>query len=173
MEINAIQKFHSTPLTPEQYQKRKENTEQAATVIGGTGFAASATRYAGKKGLMKSAETGEKLAKTVLESTSKAAKIVSNNSKEASGLFGNFKKNVVNFTGDVLAKFTKFKDNKFIGPIVKSPLMKKAAGAFGVIMAFFVLVTGVRKAVESGSIAIDDIKNKTDELANKKTQAAA
>jgi len=161
MEINnVIPRLQPQNLTPEQQQKRKENTEQAATVIGGTGFAASATRYAGKRGLMKNAETGEKVLKTMLENTQKTAKFVSKNSAEAKGLFGNFINNAKIYAGDILNRIAKFKDNKFFGPIVKSPLMKKAAGAFGVTLAFFVLVTGVRKAAETGSLAIDDVKNK-------------
>ena len=42
---------------------------------------------------------------------------------------------------------------KFIGPIVKSPVMKGVAGIFGGAMAFFALVTGLDKAYRNGKLA--------------------
>ena len=54
----------------------------------------------------------------------------------------------------------KFKESKFIGPIVKSPITAKFSALAGGALAFFVLVTGINKAARSGSLAVEDLKNK-------------
>lgn len=158
MEINAVSQFQANAGTA-QKKTKKEKTEQAATVIGGTGFAASANKYASKRGaLMRAAETGEKTLQTMLDATNKAARFTSKNSKTATGLFAKFKQNVQMYTADILKPFKKV-NSKFWKPIVNSPVIKKAANVIAVPMAFFVLVTGVRKAVETGAIAVDDVKS--------------
>lgn len=161
--IDAVNNFktrHITAATIEQQQKQKETKEKAATVVGSTGFVATATKYASKRGLSASAQAGEKTLQSMMEATQKASRITGKGIKESTGFIAKFKKNMKLFSGDFM-KFTKGLENtKFIGPIVKSPLIKKAAGAFGGVMAFFVLVTGLSKAAETGALAFDDAKDK-------------
>ena len=58
----------------------------------------------------------------------------------------------------------RLKNSKFIGPIINSPVTKKLAGVAGGALAFFVLVTGVNKAVKTGAIAVDDFKHQFHEF---------
>ena len=58
----------------------------------------------------------------------------------------------------------KLQKNKVLGPIVKSPVLKKVAGGFGTVMAFFVLLTEGTKAAENGTLAVDDFKNRIEKF---------
>lgn len=163
-KINAVSQFQGNACVS-QKKTKKEKTEQAATVIGGTGFAASANKYASKRGaLMKAAQTGEKTLQSMLDATNKAAKFTGKNGKTVSGLFAKFKQNVHIYASDILKPLKKI-NNRFFKPIVNSPVVRKAANVIAVPMAFFVLVTGVRKAVETGTIAVDDVKNSIHNMA--------
>ena len=44
------------------------------------------------------------------------------------------------------------------------PLLKHCAGFLGGALAFFVLVTGVNKAVKTGAIAVDDFKHQINDF---------
>lgn len=164
--IDAINKnkFNPHHLTPEQQQQKKDNAQKAATVVGSTGFAASATKYASRRGLR--AQAGEKTLQTMMEATQKAAKITGKGIKESTGFIASFKRNFKMYTADLLKWANKFQNNKILGPIIKSPVMKKLAGAFGGVMAFFVLITGVTKAAESGALAVDDFRGKYHQMRN-------
>ena len=155
--IDAINNFR-TPINQPQNPQKKEKTETAATVVGSTGFVATATKYASKQGLK--AEAGEKVLQTMMEKSQQAARITSNGIKESTGFITKFKKNMKIFSGDFMEIAAKLKNNKILGPIVKSPVTKKLASGFGGVMAFFVLITGISKAAENGSLAINDIQNK-------------
>lgn len=158
MEINAVSQFQANAGLNRK-KTRKEKTEQAATVIGGTGFAASANKYASKRGAMaKAVETGEKTLQSMLDATNKAAKFTGKNAKTATGLFAKFKQNIKIYSGEIIKPFQKV-NNKFLRPILNNPITRKAANVIAVPMAFFVLITSVRKAVDNGSIAIDDLKS--------------
>lgn len=169
-QISAINNFktnHLTPLTND--PQKKENTEKAATVVGSTGFVATATKYASKRGLRgqsgeKIIQAGEKTLQTMMESVQESSRIAGKGMKEATGFFAKFKKDASSFAEDFMRFAGKLKNNKIIEPIINSPITKKAAGAFGGGMAFFVLVTGVSKAAENGSLAINDLKNKYYEM---------
>ena len=50
--------------------------------------------------------------------------------------------------------------------LLKVPFTKKVAGFFGGALAFFVLITGVNKAVKTGEIAVDDFKHQLNEMRN-------
>lgn len=155
--IDAITTFKS-PINTTQTPQQKEKTEKAATVVGSTGFVATATKYASKQGLK--AEAGEKVLQSMMEKSQQAARITSKGIKESTGFIAKFKKNMKLFSGDFMEIAAKLKNNKVLGPIVKSPITKNLAGAFGGIMAFFVLVTGISKAAENGSLAVNDFKDK-------------
>ena len=135
-----------TPLTPEQRQQR---TEQAAVGVGGVAGVA---------------KTSERHLQRMMEQTQRTMHTVNKDSKVVKGLWGSFKQNTKNFTIDIVKRLEALKGKKVIGPILNSPVTKKMAGAAGGILAFFVLVTGVNKAVHTGAIAIDDFKNQYHEF---------
>ena len=146
------------PLTPEE---RKQRQEQVATGVGGAaGLSTQATRMAGKRGLnANAARNAEHQLQNMMEQTQRAMQNVNQNSQVAIGLWANFKSNIKFYTNDIIKRLESLKNTKFIGPIVNSPVTKKLAGAAGGALAFFVLVTGVNKAVKTGAIAVDDFKS--------------
>lgn len=138
--------------TPEQQAKRKDAEQKVATGVGATGAGAAA--YQAKRTTVNRTLQGWF---TNLTNTTKAAR---QNAAEVTGLAGKFKQNFARFSSDIMSKAMKFKEMKFIGPIVKSPVMKGAAGIFGGAMAFFALVTGIDKAYRNGRLAVADIGGK-------------
>lgn len=149
MDISSVNNY-SPNLTAAQIKQRKEATQDVAAGVGATGITATATRYAGKQGVL------QRMFTNVQEVT----KVTSKNSREITGLWSKFMHNTKLFTNDIMSKFTKFKGNKLIAPIIESPLAKGASKIFGATMAFFVLVTGVQKAFDNGRLAVGDLKDK-------------
>lgn len=146
MEVTSVNTY-SPNLTADKMRQRKEATQDVAVGVGATGVTATATRYAGKQGVL------QKMFTNVQDVT----KVTSKNSKEITGLWSKFIHNTKLFTNDIM---TKFKGIKFLAPIIESPLMKGASKVFGATMAFFVLITGIQKAVDNGRIAVGDLKDK-------------
>lgn len=155
-KISAIQNIRTQNLSPEQQQKRKQNTEKAATVVGSTGFAATASRYASKRGLA----GGESTLQQMMNGVTEAAKLSGKGVKEATGIVARFKKYTQMYAADFMKLAEKVKTHKYIAPLISSPITKKLAGGFGGVMAFFVLLTEGSKAVENGALAVNDIKSK-------------
>lgn len=152
--MNTITLNQPRPHQPSSTGNNK--TEQVAAGVGGAaGVTTSATRMAGKKGLS--------LQQMMANVTNTAEKITENADK-ATSLWGKFKNNTKIFTKDILARFKALENTKFIGAIVKSPIIKKSAAVFGGTLAFFVLVTGVNKAVKTSVDAAGDLKNKVNSL---------
>jgi hypothetical protein len=141
-DITVTPNFQAkTPLTPEQ---RKQRTEQAAVGVGGAA------------GVVK---TSERHLQRMMEQTRRTMQTVDKNAKAANGLWSSFKSDIKFYTQEFVKGLESLKGKKIIGPILNSPVTKKLAGAAGGAMAFFVLITGVNKAVNTGAIAIDDFKN--------------
>ena len=163
IKINPNIQTKAPRLTPEE---RKQRQEYVATGVGGAaGLSTQATRMAGKRGLnAQSARSAERQLQNMLESTQRTMGAVNKNAKAAKGLWANFKYNVKFYTKDILTRLDGLKNAKVIGPIINSPITKKMAGFAGGALAFFVLVTGVNKAVKTGSIAVDDFKNQYKEF---------
>ena len=156
--------FTSAP-QPAVDEQRKQKQEQVATGIGGAaGVTATATRYAGKKGLQ--AQAGEKLLGELTGQVSQGIKGVNEAQEVATGLIGAFKKNLKMYTASIMEHLAKFKDTKFIGAIIKSPVTRKLSALAGGVLAFFVLFTGVNKAFENGQVAVEDLKNQFKEYKN-------
>ena len=141
-------------LTPEQ-QKRRETTQNVATGVGAAGVTAQATTYASKQGVYARF-------KGLLGTTTNTAKTLERNSAEVTGLWNKFFRDIKIFSADAMARISKYKEWKFIGPIVKSPVAKGATSVFGATMAFFVLVSGVQKAVDNGRLALNDMHRRID-----------
>lgn len=153
--MNTIDFRPQPQYTPEQRQQRKE---QVATGVGGAaGLSATATRYAGKKGLK--AQAGEEILGRMTAQVSNGIKTVNQTQEVATGFITTFKNNLKMYTKSIMDQLAKFKDSKFIGPIVKSPITKRFSALAGGLLAFFVLVTGVNKAFKNGEIAVDDLKS--------------
>lgn len=145
-------------------QTQKDKKEKAATIVGGAGFATTANKYAKGYASRRGLANGESTLQKMLEATTRTARQSSKIAKESGSLIAKFKANVKIYTADAIRMISKLQDNKIIGAIVKNPLMKKVASGFGVVMAFFVLVTSLTKAVENGNLAINDAKEKYHEM---------
>ena len=158
--IVAFTGVERRPLTHEQ---RVERREDVATGVGGAaGLTASATKMASKRGVK--AKAGEQVLQGMMSSVTNTTRAVNQNTKVATGLWAKFKHNITMYTQDILKRLDTLKTNKFITRIIESPLTKKAAGAFGAGLAFFVLVTGVNKAFKTGAVAYGDLKYQLDDL---------
>ena len=144
-------------------KEQKDKTQKTATALGGTaGLATTASKYASRRGLA----GGESTLQQMMRATTEAAKITGEGAKQASGFIGRFKVNAKIFAQDALKYAEKLQKNKVLGPIVKSPVLKKVAGGFGTVMAFFVLLTEGTKAAENGTLAVDDFKNRIEKFKN-------
>ena len=151
---------HMTP------QERKKTQEDVAVGAGGAaGITATATKMASKKGL-KSATEGEKILQEMMGDVKRTANAVNQTSKTATGLFARFKSNVKMYSADIMKRLNQFKNSKYIGPIVNSPITKKLSMLAGGVLAFFVLATGVNKAINNGSVAVNDLKNQYETYRN-------
>lgn len=131
--------------TPEE---RKQKQEQVATGVGGAaGLSTTATKMAGKNGLK--AEAAEKSLQNMMENVQRTTSAAKKNVKVAKSLWGRFLENIKFYKNDIIKRF----------PIFNHPVTKKVAGAAGGALAFFVLITGINKAVKTGAIAVDDFKH--------------
>lgn len=140
------------------HEERKQKQEQVATGVGGAaGLSTTATKMAGKRGLK--AEVAEQSLQHMLENVQRTTNAAKKNAKVAKGLWGTFKANIKYYTNDIIKRLESVKNSKFIGPILNNPVTKKLAAAAGGALAFFVLVTGINKAVKTGAIAVDDFKH--------------
>lgn len=139
----------------EQNQKRQE---QVASGVGGAAGVGAAAKFAGKRALKNEAKS-EALAEMYAQ-VGRTMNTVNEGSKATSGLWHAFRANMKKYTQSVETLMMRFKDAKYIGPIIKSPITAKFSALAGGALAFFVLVTGINKAARSGSLAIDDLKNK-------------
>lgn len=143
------------PHSSTERDKKKENAQNVATAVGGTGFAAKATRMASKRGL----QQGESTLQSMMQATQDVMHGTSRTIKESKGLVASFKRHYKMFKGDAIKFVSKWKDSKILGPIIKSPVMKGIASGFGGILAVFVLISGVNRAIENGELAFSDLKN--------------
>lgn len=138
---------------------KKEKVQDAATVAGGTGFVAKATSMASNRGL-KTVQSAQRSLKTTMDAATEAAHMASDGLKQSSGYIAQFKNLSRKYYGDAISFLGRFKDNKFIRPVIKSPIAKGLATAFGGTLAFFVLISGIAEAAESGNSAISDMQKK-------------
>ncbi len=165
-EIKAISsniQISKTPISPAEREHRKQQQEQVAAGVGGAaGLSTTATRVAGKKGMK--VGTLENELNHVMEKVHHTTQAVNKNSKAATGLWAEFKANIQMFTRDISERLGKLKLPKFVKSVMESPLGKKLIGFTGGALAFFVLITGVNKAVKTGAIAVDDFKQQYHEF---------
>lgn len=149
--INSFgNRYYNSDLTPEQRAKRKETEQKVATGAGVTGAAA----YQAKRTSVNRTLQG------MFAKVTDVTRTTRQNAAEVTGLIGKFKHNFAKFSGHIIEQAMKFKDVKYVGAIVKSPVMRGVAGVFGGAMAFFALVTGVDKAVRNGRLAVADVSSR-------------
>ncbi len=154
VNLSKLNTVHSN-LTPEERKKRQENV---ATGVGGAaGLTASATKMASKRGLQ--AQAVEPTLQHMMQTVQNTTNAVNKNQRAARGLWAQYKANIQIYTQDLLKRLKSLKNSKVLGPIINSPITEKAAKFGGGALAFFVLVTGVNKAVKTGALAFDDLKN--------------
>lgn len=142
---------------------KKEKAQDVATAVGGTGFAAKASRMASKRGL----QQGESTLQSMMQTTQNVMQGTSRTIKESKGLAASFKRHYKMFKGDAIKFFSKWKDSKILGPIIKSPVIKGIASGFGGILAVFVLISGVNRAIENGELAFSDLKHQYNKYSNR------
>lgn len=147
---------------------KKENVQNAATVAGGTGYAvkAASKRYIQQGMSNKTIVEGEKNLQKMLSATQKVMNDTGRAVKESKGFISYFKRNYKMYTQDAINYLSKWKESKFLGPIVKSPVVKAGASAFGGVLAVFVLISGINRAAENGELAICDLRNKIHSMTN-------
>ena len=162
--MQGVKGVNSAVVSPQVQAQRREKKEEVATGVGAAaGITASATRAAGKRGLQASRSL-EAQFNQVVETVQTASRNVSRNTEEVTGLFSKFKSNIAKYSKQIETYLQSFKDTKFIGAIVNSPVTKAATKLFGGALAFFVLVTGMTKAFRTGAIAFDDFKSQYSEM---------
>lgn len=131
-------------------EKRKDTAQGVAVGVGATGAVSyQAQRVAAKNGI-----------RSVFTNVTNASRATRANVGEVTSLYGKFVNDVQRFSRSIMARFAKLRDVKVIGTLVKSPMTRGIAKGFGVAMAFFALVTGLRKAVDNGRLAVNDIQEK-------------
>lgn len=164
--IDGIKPNLTTSPISQQPQVSREKKEEVATGVGATaGITASATKAAGKRGLQ--TQAAEKTLGQVLDTAQTTSRNISQNTKEVTGLWKTFKENISKYTDQLRGYTNKFKDTKFVGAIIKSPVTKYLTKFFGGALAFFVLVTGVSKAIRTGAIAVKDLKTQYNDMCDK------
>ena len=161
--MTKIITFTARENRPRLTQEQRERNQQVATGVGGVaGLSASATNMASKRAMR--AKSGEQVLQQMMNTVETTTRTVNQNTQAAKGLWATFKHNIKMYTDDILKRLDTLKNTKFIGSIINSPITKKLAGIFGGALAFFVLVTGVNKAIKTGAIAVDDLKHQIQEF---------
>jgi hypothetical protein len=144
---------------------KEERKEQVAAGVGVGAGVSQAGKFLGKRALKaNSAAEAESVLQGMMTRVTETTNAVKQNTEVASGLWATFKSNV-RFR-DIMTRLENLRSVKFIGRIVESPIAKKGAGAIGGALAFFVLVTGLSKAANTGKIAIDDFRHKYNDMQN-------
>ena len=170
MKSAAISFGNTIALYPSdsQQQDKKDKTVKYTAEAGTAGFGVVAARnYAQKKGIItQMVNNAAQRAATAAKGASNVARMANKNAKEASSLLGSFFKNTKIFAEDIMARLVKLKSNKFLKPIIESPVTKKAAGALGGVFAFFVLITGITESVRNGKLAVNDAKEQWNSFRN-------
>lgn len=146
--IDAVKLSEGLPKSSRQQRReRKEHQEQVAAGVGGAAGLSQTTKLASKRGL--SAEAGEKALQKMMQTTQRTTQSVNKTTGTFSKLWKSFNANVKFYAKDIMTRF---------------PVLKHCAGFLGGALAFFVLVTGVNKAVKTGAIAVDDFKQQIEDF---------
>jgi hypothetical protein len=148
-----------------QPNNKNDRKDQVAAGVGVGAGVTQAGKFMGKRALKANgAAQAESTLQGMLTRVTETTSAVKRNSEVTSGLWATFRSNVKFYTKDITARLEKLKPVKFVGKIANSAIAKKGASVVGGSLAFFVLVTGLSKAVNTGKIAIDDFKNKYDDM---------
>lgn len=160
-------RIYPCPQWPDTLQKNKETAnlqnherqEQVAAGVGGAAGLSQTTKWASKRAMK--AENAYNTAARTIQQT---ARTVNDSTKTATDLWSKFKTDCKTISAQITKYFEKFKKIPIVGKILNNRATRTAGSALGGALAFFVLVTGVNKAVKTGAIAIDDFKQQYQEL---------
>ncbi len=128
----------------------RRKTQEVAAGVGAAGYGgARISHMASKKDMLG----------TMMKNSSKVTRTAAHNVREASGIMAKFQKNFVKFTRDFVAGAMKYRNNKILGPIIRSKFLGGISSVFGGTMAFFVLITGLSKTANTAKTAFHDLKS--------------
>jgi len=157
MNTSVGSAYFNNNMSYEQRMQRRRETQEVAAGVGAAGVTAhvGATRYAGRQGSMG-------MLRNMYEKMIKTSKVTAQNNELATGIWAKLVRDTKRFGNHAMNWLKGFENTKFIGPIIKSPITKKLAGAFGAVTAVFVLISGLSEASKNGKIAVADLKEKLD-----------
>ncbi len=161
--IHAVSFTSNQPTQqPQAAKENKEKVQDAATAVGGTGYVAEkASKLAGRKGLQ-----GEKGVTEVIDTTRQFMQGTGKTIKEANGFIAKFKNYYKTYFQDAKNWFKKLESSKYLSKLAKSKVTEWIASAFGGTLAVFVLISGINRAAENGTLAVCDLKDKYHQLMN-------
>ncbi len=140
---------------PDSHSEAKKDAEKKVVTGGGAVAAATATARAkaAKSGfdMFSSAKKVSQGMKGVRETTRTAANVA----KQTKGLWAKVAENARWAKDAILNWGSKFKNMKFIRPIVKSPLFKGAAGALGYGFGIVTLISGLSDITKVTTEAVE------------------
>jgi len=144
--------------------KKQEVAAGVGAIGAGTvaGVQKSATMAAGKRAMAAEGKFAQTLDR-IIETSRKATE----GTKKANSMLSGLKLNAAKYTKDILTRLGTLQNKKVIGPVVKM-VKGPFAAFFGGALAFFVLITGVAKTIQTGTVAANDIKH---QYADMKTAA--
>lgn len=152
--------INSIGAKPTTSAQRREKGQQVAADVGAAAAVTTTATKAASKRAMKAESTLNQMMNTVTAANRTATK----NAEEVKGLWAAFRANMTQYTNQIMGGFERFKNRRIIGAIIKSPVTKGLTKVLGGALAFFVLVSGVNKAIKTGKIAVDDLQNQLNEF---------
>lgn len=133
-----------SPVTFTSDNNSRSKTEKTAAGVGVAGATtAYASRVANSNGVLAKFGNAGRNINQLTKEANEALTAARNAGKGVNSWGKLFKAKRLQFTGDALKLFEKFKNWKVIGKVMNNPVTKKIGGAFGTTMAFFVLVPSV------------------------------
>lgn len=139
-------------VNPTNTDTKKRTTEAVAVGAGATAGAARTTN------VVSNIKKGEPVFKGAIEWLKRFTASLNKTTGTSGRLISKFKTDMAAFSADIMKHLEKFNGGKFLGKFIKTPVAKGISTIGGGILAFFVLVTGINKAVNTGEIAIANLK---------------
>ena len=146
MPLEPINRVNSN-----QYDSSRQKKEAAAVGVGG------AAGIAGSSKIVSNVKKGEPVFNGAVKTLKNFVSSFNKNSGTSHKLLSNFKSNVVKFSADIMRRLEKYNGSK-LGKLIKLPVAKGLSTVIGGVLAFFVLVTGVNKAIDTGELAVGNMK---------------
>lgn len=155
MTITPINSINNQPAS---HDNRRKTQEAVAVGAGATAGAARTTN------VVTNLKKGEPVFKGAIEWLKKITTSLNKTNETSGRLISKFKQDMAEFSTDIMKHLEKFNGSKFLTRFVKSSAAKGISTIGGGILAFFVLITGINKAVNTGEIAIGNLKPDKDKF---------